>query len=71
MPFLFWATLPFAMMDMWFRECERPRDRHSQVSTVVVSAPAMGAPRLPSTEGPPPAGLSAVRPLVIALRVPL
>jgi hypothetical protein len=27
MPFLFWATLPFAMMDMWFRECERVRDR--------------------------------------------
>ena len=26
MPFLFWATLPFAMMDMWFRECERARD---------------------------------------------
>jgi len=28
MPFLFWATLPFAMLDMWFRECERARDRH-------------------------------------------
>ena len=27
MPFLFWATLPFAMMDIWFRECERTRDR--------------------------------------------
>ena len=27
MPFLFWATLPFAMMDMWFRACERTRDR--------------------------------------------
>jgi hypothetical protein len=27
MPFLFWATLPFAMMDMWFRECERTRDK--------------------------------------------
>jgi hypothetical protein len=26
MPFLFWATLPFAMMDMWLRECERARD---------------------------------------------
>ena len=25
MPFLFWATLPFAMIDMWFRECERAR----------------------------------------------
>jgi len=27
MPFLFWATLPFAIMDMWFRECERRRGR--------------------------------------------
>ena len=27
MPFLFWATLPFAVMDMWFRECERARDQ--------------------------------------------
>jgi len=27
MPFLFWATLPFAMIDMWFRECERARDK--------------------------------------------
>jgi hypothetical protein len=27
MPFLFWATLPFAMIDMWFRECERARDQ--------------------------------------------
>ena len=27
MPFLFWATLPFAMMDLWYRECERARDR--------------------------------------------
>jgi hypothetical protein len=26
MPFLFWATLPFAIMDMWWRECERTRD---------------------------------------------
>jgi hypothetical protein len=25
MPFLFWATLPFAIIDMWFRECERAR----------------------------------------------
>jgi hypothetical protein len=25
MPFLFWATLPFAMMEMWLRECERMR----------------------------------------------
>ena len=27
MPFLFWATLPFAVMDMWFRQCERARDQ--------------------------------------------
>jgi hypothetical protein len=27
MPFLFWATLPFALMDMWFREYKRARDQ--------------------------------------------
>lgn len=26
MPFLFWATLPFAMMDLWFAACARERD---------------------------------------------
>jgi hypothetical protein len=25
MPFLFWATLPYALMDMWLKECERMR----------------------------------------------
>ena len=32
MPFLFWATLPFAMMDVWFRECERTRDNASSMN---------------------------------------
>jgi hypothetical protein len=27
MPYLFWATLPFALMDMWFSACEQRRDR--------------------------------------------
>lgn len=25
MPYLFWAVLPFAMMDTWWRMCERQR----------------------------------------------
>ena len=63
MPFLFWATLPFAMMDMWFRECERARDTKIGFDgDRFCTRLPVGAPRLPSTEGPPPAGLSAVWP---------
>jgi hypothetical protein len=26
MPYLFWAVLPFALMDTWWDMCERHRD---------------------------------------------
>ena len=26
MPYLFWAVLPFALMDTWWRMCERQRE---------------------------------------------
>jgi hypothetical protein len=26
MPYLFWAVLPFALMDTWWGVCERRRD---------------------------------------------
>ena len=27
MPYLFWAVLPFAMMDTWWNLCEQRRDQ--------------------------------------------
>jgi hypothetical protein len=47
MPYLFWAVLPFALIDTWWGMCERRRDTES---TAIVSV-SEDTPGLPLWKG--------------------